>query len=108
MIEEMTCPTCFDTESEDLYDAEIENIDESRPSHKCNQCESFFWYDTGEKIQWSSSLCETRWANRKMCNKDVLTLFPKLLLENSMNIEASDKICSECSHKKFILMTIDR
>lgn len=33
---------------------------------------------------------------------DVLTLFPKLLFDNSMNIEALDRTCSECPHKKFI------
>ena len=108
MIEEMTCPTCFSIDKEHIYDAKIEDTDESRPLHKCNQCGSFFWHDTGEKIQWLSRLCETRWFNRKMCNKDVLNLFPKLLLENSMNIEALDKICSECPNKKFILKAINR
>jgi transcriptional regulator NrdR family protein len=99
----MECPNCFNTDSKHIYDATIKDIDESRPLHKCNQCESVFWHDTGEKVQWLSHLCETRWSNRKMCNKDVLTLFPKLLFESTMNIEVLDRICSECPHKKFIL-----
>lgn len=103
MIEEMMCPSCFSIDSEKIYDVKIKNTDESRPLHKCKQCRSLFWHDTGEKIQWLSLLCETRWANRTMCNKDVLTLFPKLLFENSMDIEALDRICMECPRKKFIL-----
>jgi len=103
MIEEMMCPSCFSIDSEHIYDARIKNTDESRPLYKCSQCGGFFWYDTGEKVQWLSQLCETRWANRQLCNEEVLTLFPKLLLNNSMHIEALDKICSECPHKKFTL-----
>lgn len=103
MIEEMMCPSCFSIDSENIYDAKIKNTDESRPIHKCNQCGNFFLYDTGEKVQLLSQLCETRWNNREMCNTEVLTLFPKLLFNKSMNIESLDKICSECPHKKFIL-----
>ncbi len=103
MIEETMCPNCFGIDSEKIYDVKIKNTEESRPLHKCNQCGSLFWHDTGEKIQWLSHLCETRWANREMCNKDVLTLFPKLIFEDSTNIEALDRICMECPRKKFIL-----
>ena len=105
MREEMECPACFNIDTEHIYDANIKNTDESRPLHKCNQCGSFFWHDTGEKVQLLSYLCETRWINRKMCNKDVLTLFPKLLFKNSINIEKLDEICSECPHKNFIFPT---
>lgn len=108
MIEEMMCPSCFSIDSENIYDVKIENTDESRPLHKCNQCGNFFFYDTGEKVQLLAQICETRWINRKMCNKEVLTLFPKLFQENSMNIEALDKICMDCPHKKFILPAIYR
>jgi len=97
------CPSCFSIDSEHICDARIKNTNKSRPLYKCNQCGGFFWYDTGEKVQWLSQICETRWVNRKMCDKEVLTLFPRSLLNNSMDIEALDKICSECPHKKFIL-----
>lgn len=108
MIEETMCPSCFSIDSEHIFDARIKNTDESRPLHKCSQCGGIFLYDTGEKVQLLCQLCETRWINHKMCNKEVLTLFPKLVFKNSMNIEALDKICIECPHKKFILPIVDR
>jgi hypothetical protein len=85
------CPSCLSIDSDYIYDAKINNTDESRPLHECNQCGNFFLYDSGEKVQLLSQLCKTRWINRKMCNKEVLTLFPKLLFKNSMNMEELDK-----------------
>jgi len=110
MIEETMCPTCFGIDTEHICDAKIENTDESRPLHKCNQCGSFFWHDTGEKIQWLSRLCETKQLNRKRCNKAILNFKAPSVLEDSMQkiFDALDKICVECPNKKFILKAIYR
>ena len=103
--EDMLCPFCFSLDIDYIYEAKVENSDESRLLHKCNQCGSFFWHDTGEKVRLLLNLCNTRRFNREKCNEKILNFFPKqgTTLPNKKRIKELDKICIECPNKKFIL-----
>ncbi len=103
MLEEYLCPFCSSKTIRHIYDAKVKKTDSVKPLYRCDQCEEFFWKDSGERVEWLSNLCETRWLESEKCNESVLNFFPQQGTEDSPleNIKKLDRICSDCPYKKF-------
>jgi hypothetical protein len=96
------CPFCLDPNVRNVRSGRAGEGLSSARLRQCPDCESWYWADSGQPVEWLFSICETPHGAPGDCLEDILpfTDSPERAWPRQRRAEFNT-LCSQCPKSRF-------
>lgn len=98
------CPFCWDQNVRKIAEVVSNGSSQTRILKECLNCEKWYWEDNGEEVHELAELCQTLKMDPANCENVIIhPIRAGYFNSPRTKIKEFNHICSECSHKCFVL-----
>ena len=100
----MHCPFCWGKNINKVAEVPLNGSRKTRNLYECQECEKWYWEDSGEEVFELADFCLTLLREPEKCDDVVVhPIRSGYFRSPKTKIKEFNHLCSECSHKRFVL-----